>query len=128
MAVHITRTGVALTVGVIILGLAALGGLYAVKQHGEQARRDEAIAIAQQQLESESRQEVALNDGEDSTKTQPAQDEQSNGGERSSDSTSELPQTGAGSAWTILLAGVVTYVVVFFASSRVRVAQLARLS
>jgi FtsZ-interacting cell division protein ZipA len=66
MAVRITQSGVALTVGIIILTALIIGGLFWMKQTGEQARRDEAVKIAEEKLESQSNDGVALNEGEGS--------------------------------------------------------------
>lgn len=76
MAVRITQSGVALTVGIIILTGLIIGGLFWVKQTGEQARRDEAVQIAEEKLEEESNNGVALNDGEEAEKNE---SERSNG-------------------------------------------------
>lgn len=67
MAVRITRAGVALTVGIIILTGLLIGGLLWVRHSGEQARRAEAVKIAEQQLQEQSNQDVSLNDGESSS-------------------------------------------------------------
>jgi FtsZ-interacting cell division protein ZipA len=76
MAVRITQSGVALTVGIIILTALIIGGLFWVKQTGEQARRDEAVKIAEEKLESQSSDDVALNEGEEAEKNET---ERSNG-------------------------------------------------
>lgn len=68
MAVHITRAGVALTVGIIVLTGLVVGGLLWVRHAGEQARRDDALHVAEQNLEAQSNQEVALNEGNEATK------------------------------------------------------------
>ena len=77
---NVTRAGVGLVVGIIILGLLVLGGLWLVRERGEQARRAEAINIAEQQLQSDSDQEVAI-DTEDATEketdTPPVKEEES---------------------------------------------------
>ena len=54
MAVRITRAGVGLTVGIIVLALVVLGGLYLAKERGEQARRADAIEVAQRNLDAQS--------------------------------------------------------------------------
>ncbi len=61
MAIQVTRAGVALTVGIILLTAVVFGGLWYVGQRGEQARRDEAVNIAEQKLQDERDQQVAAN-------------------------------------------------------------------
>lgn len=119
MAVRITRAGVGLTIGIIILGLVVLGGLYLVKQRGEQARRDQAIQVAQQNLESQSNDNGATaptdtnstNSGSSSTDNS-SNSTSNNGASNSSNpsnsgtpnSASQLPQTGPADQWVSLLA------------------------
>lgn len=118
MAVHVTRTGVALTVGIIILGLLAFGGLYAVKQQGEQAQRNEAIAIAEQRLEAEADKDVALNGNDEVTDERSSESGQSTesgtdtSSQQGAESAGVLPQTGAGDIWMAPLVGLLTYFVV----------------
>lgn len=122
MAVHVTRTGVALTVGIIILAAAAFGALYVIQGQGEQARRQEAIQVAEEQLQAEANDEVALNDGDTDTSTSGTD---TTGAENTDTSTetpaetvTELPQTGpADGLLTALLAGAVTFVVVSYGTS-----------
>ena len=126
MAVRITRAGVGLTIGIIILGLAVLGGLYLVKQRGEEARRDQAIQIAQQNLESQSNNGTAptsdgsnssssTNNGSNSSNNSSNNGSQntsnlsnSNGSTSSNTATpntsTELPQTGPTEQWGSALA------------------------
>lgn len=85
MAVHVTRAGVALTVGIVVLTGLIIGGLYWVKETGEQARREDAIAIAERNLETQSENEGALNEGE-STETPPAEEPE--------DTSTTIPGTG----------------------------------
>lgn len=94
MAVRITQSGVALTVGIIILTALIVGGLFWVKQSGEQARRDEAVKIAEEKLEEESNDGVALNEGEGSENKE---SEQSNGEATSpsEESSESIPGSGA---------------------------------
>lgn len=91
MAVRITGAGVALTVGIIVVTGLIIGGLFWARQSGDQARRDEAVKIAEEQLKEES-SDVALNEGDET------QDEsQANGSEQGATSESEgtIPSTGA---------------------------------
>ena len=60
MAVRITQAGVALTVGIIIVTGLIIGGFFWVKTAGEQARRDDAIKIAEQNLEKQLLLETVL--------------------------------------------------------------------
>ena len=89
MAVYTKRTGLALTVGIIILSLVALGGLYLVKNQGEQARREEAVKVAEERLKAESEQEVALENGaanESATEEVVVEEESQAGSEQSASS------------------------------------------
>lgn len=112
MAVRITRAGVGLTVGIVILALVVLGGLYIAKERGEQARRDDAIEVAQENLESESETGVLAPSPE-------SENEQSGGSEAANNTTDdaddmpttgaevppeELPQTGPAEQLTALIA------------------------
>lgn len=135
MAVRITRAGVGLTIGVIILGLAVLGGLYLVKQRGEEARRDQAIQIAQQNLESQSNNGTAPTDNSSngSSSTNNGSNTSNNGSQSTNNSsnstgstssnsgsstpTSQLPQTGPAEEWGTMLAlalltfSIATYII-----------------
>lgn len=127
MAVRMTRAGVALTVGIIVLTGLIIGGLFWAKNTGEQARREEAIAIAEQNLEEESDEEIVLNEGNAS--------EEQNGqssGEVAQEATpdvapettpetstvSELPQTGPSNGAAIVSIGLLTFLGVSYYQSR----------
>ena len=124
---QVTRAGVGLVVGIIILGLLVLGGLWLVRDRGEQARRQDAIAIADQQLKKESDQGVALNtdDNKKSSTEQdpavqkPATTDQANGSTATNQpsSAAELPKTGPGST-SIVVIGVLSFAVMSFIRSR----------
>ncbi len=145
MAIRVTRAGVWLTVGIIVLTGAVLGGLYIAAQRGEQARRDEAIAIAEKNLEEQSKNDTALNQGsgtsgEDSTNESATGQSGSSGSTESNGATggtsssnsaspnnaasqqatvSELPQTGPVSGlFAALVGGIVTYAVIAYVRSR----------
>ena len=137
MAVRITRAGVALTVGIIILTGLLIGGLFWVRQSGEQARRDEAVKIAEQNLEDQSGNDVALNEG-DASKDETSNDDKSNTTDsEKSDNTSdtstqdmpstgtstpedadELPQTGTADVVPLIALGLVTFAGVSYYRSR----------
>ena len=135
MAVYTKRTGLALTVGIIILSLVALGGLYLVKNQGEQARREEAVKVAEERLKAESEQEVALENGaanESVTEEVVVEEESQAGSEQSAGSgtgagqgnggnvaaAEELPQTGSSEVLTAVALGVLTFSVATYAVSR----------
>ena len=144
MAVYTKRTGLALTVGIIILSLVALGGLYLVKNQGEQARREEAVKVAEERLKAESEQEVALENGaanESVTEEETVVEEGSQSGDDQSASAGagagtgantgagqgnggnvaaaeELPQTGSSEVLTAVALGVLTFSVATYAVSR----------
>lgn len=145
MAIRITRAGVGLTVGIIVLTAVVLGGLYLIQQRGEQARRDEAIKIAEQNLESQSNGEVALNEGESSANENGAESGAGSGEAATTDeaastnsessansganeatqsgstltTSTELPQTGpTESLMAAVLLGVGTFTALSFVRSR----------
>lgn len=137
MAVRITRSGVALTVGIIILTGLIIGGLFLVKGQGEQARRDEAVKIAEKNLEERSNEEVALNEGEEENNGESTANDESNGatnGEatevpqagtsdtpestESGVTAEELPQTGTGDSLAVVGAGALTFAGVAYLRSR----------
>ncbi len=117
MAIRITRAGVGLTVGIIVLTAVVLGGLYLIQQRGEQARRDEAIKIAEQNLESQSNGEVALNEGESSANENESENGTGNGAENgeaattneaastNTESSTSASETGATSNGNVPTAG-----------------------
>lgn len=109
MAIYVTRTGVALTVGIIVLTGLLIGGLFFVKNTSEQARRDEAIAVAEQQLEKESSGVASNGDTSSQTSgTDGAGGRTGQGG--SSESADMLPETGpAETTVSILGAGVIVF-------------------
>lgn len=131
MAIRITRAGVGLTIGIILLGLVVLGGLYFVKQRGEVARRDQALEIAQQNLESQS-QNGANTLSPDENNSSSTDENSSNGSSNGSSSTnsddqastntptpnSELPQTGPSDVAPVLILGLLTFMSVSFLASR----------
>lgn len=135
MAVRITRAGVGLTIGIIILALVVLGGLYLVKQRGEQARRDQAVKIAEQNLESQSNGANVLSP-DDSSKNSSNSSNSSNSGSQGSSSTSnnsssgssspsngvastgELPQTGPSDGIAFVALGLLTFAGVSYYISR----------
>lgn len=143
MAIRITQAGVALTVGIIGVIALIIGGLFYVKQNGEQARRQEAIEIAertlQSQSESKSGDQSKGDDNADSRDTNP--DAKDTNGTKDASGTKDtqgtrdtqgtpgagestptpgaLPETGPGEAIASLVAiGALTYAVAAFWRSR----------
>ena len=130
---NVTRAGVGLVVGIIILGLLVLGGLWLVRERGETARREEAITIAEQQLQQDSNEDAALNGNESSNEatdeattddTPAVADEPAGATENDRpataaepEATTTLPQTGPEAA-SIAVLGVLSFAVVSFIRSR----------
>ena len=135
MAVRITRAGVGLTVGIIVLALVVLGGLYLAKERGEQARRADSIEVAQQNLYAQSGTDTitpsvdgnteesgtkneesteSTNDSEASTNQEGTATEEST----TEQSPNELPQTGASETAAIIAVALLTFASVSYIASR----------
>jgi FtsZ-interacting cell division protein ZipA len=92
---RLTKAGILFIVGIILLGGLVTGGIFLVKNRGEAVRRDEAIKVAQQNLEDQSKvatQPVNVpSASEDTTKTEtPA----STDAAAPQADVTELPETG----------------------------------
>ena len=137
MAIHVTKNGVALTVGIIILTGLLIGGLFWVRSAGEQARRSDAVTAAEQNLTDETNKNVAIDsDGSNGDSSAKSDSSSSSSGSSSSNSstsnsssnsntatteTSELPQTGpADAVFVAIMLGVSTYVAASYVQSRQR--------
>jgi LPXTG-motif cell wall-anchored protein len=139
MAVRITGAGVALTVGIILVTALIIGGLFWAKHAGEQARSAETAKIAKEQLEGQSNDGVALNQGD---KSNNQSSNSSNGGSNGSgnagstgnsstttnsqpQSSNELPQTGPSDFIpSLLIVGLLTFGVASYVTSRNALRQL----
>lgn len=134
MAIRITRAGVALTVGIIVVTGLIIGGLFLAKNQGEQARRDDAIRIAEQNLEEQSSEGVSLGGGESNTETTQSEESTESAGEGSTSTESsseaasgdvastsaaeELPATGPADVTALLVIGLITFAGVSYFRSR----------
>ena len=139
MAIRVTRAGMGLAVGIILLAAVVFGGLWLVKDRGEQARREEAVKIAEQKLNEESSREVATesqgNQQEQEEQNQQEQaNQQQNGSatlpgatQNESENTNtsgttatELPQTGPveNALVAIVAIGLITFTGVSYLRSR----------
>lgn len=130
---NVTRAGVGLVVGIIILGVLVWGGLSIVRDRGEQARQAEAIKIADEQLKTESEKGVALNPDKDKDSNPKTESQNGISGSGSQGSTStaqpggstsgsasnaaELPKTGPEAA-SIVALGLLTFATLSFVRSR----------
>ena len=149
MAIRITRPGILVAVSIIVMAGALIGGLLWAKHAGEQARRADAVKVAEERLKSESDRDVALNEGGKGSKSTSEGGSQGSGDTKqgseqnseqkdstgSADSSQlpgtganngavqvgELPQTGAGE---FLASLVGLWFVVFAAVSYVRSVRL----
>jgi hypothetical protein len=99
-----------------------------VRERGDQARREAAITIADQQLKAESDEDIALNTGEGANgeSTEPAPVEESPATTSPTDnpaaanqpsSVAELPRTGPEAA-SIVAIGVLSFALLSFMRSR----------
>jgi len=125
---QVTRAGVGLVVGIIILAALVFGGLWLVRERGEQARREEAIAIADQQLKDESNQETAINT-DDANKESESTPEAQSGASSTQSSTNQASNAASGAAVTelpqtgpqenaIIVFGILAFAVASFVRSR----------
>jgi len=132
----ITRAGVGLVVGIILLAALVIGILFFVRERGEQARRTDAINIADQQLKEDSDKGIAANPESDNSSTKsdeqaptvqtPAQPApQSSSQTTPSTSTpnpSELPKTGpVDQLGEVAVLSMLTFSVVSYVVSRKRI-------
>ena len=134
MAIRITRGGVGLAIGILVLGLVLVGGLYVAKERGEQARREEAIQIAEQNLESESNGSGVTDperdssngtaNGDDSTSNEDDKNAPVSGSEEDDSDemattgvTDELPQTGPTEAVAVLAIALLAFTGVSYFNS-----------
>jgi len=135
MAVRITRAGVALTVGIILVAGLIIGGFFLARQSSEQARRTEAIKIAEQNLEGLANQETALNEGDENENSSEgaANTEENASNESTNESTAteeatdpsretsevnQLPETGIADMSALIVIGLVTFAGVSYYQSR----------
>ncbi|MGV9002348.1 MAG: hypothetical protein ACOH18_05340 [Candidatus Saccharimonadaceae bacterium] len=133
MALRITQTGVALTVGIIVVTGLMIGGFFIVKNSGEQARREDAIKIAEQSLNDQSNNGVALNNDSnktsnesttspdeattnDGTTTESA--DSSSHAETSNQTATQLPQTGpVNQLVNLMVIALLTFSIVTYVTS-----------
>ena len=148
MAVRITRTGLGLTVGIIVLALVVLGGLYLAKERGEQARRADALEVAQQTLDAQSgtgaltpsidgeteqsgtategsgaangstEESTAGSNGTGQSATSQAEQDTKPAGNTAQSSPSQLPQTGPVEGASIIAAALLAFSVASYTTSR----------
>ena len=122
MAMHITRTGVTLTVGIIVLTALLIGGLFWVKNAGEQARHDQAITAAEETLKNETDNSPIAKEDEKGSESNDNSADNGNvvsSGSSSSTSASNLPETGTSEVFiTALLLGLVAYAMAIYFQSR----------
>lgn len=136
----ITRAGVGLVVGIILLAALVIGILFFVRERGEQARRTDAINIADQQLKEDSDKGIAANPESDNSSTksdeqaptvqtpaQPAPQSSSQTTPQTTPSTStpnpsELPKTGpVDQLGEVAVLSMLTFSVVSYVVSRKRI-------
>lgn len=134
MAMRVTRAGVGLIIGIIVLAGLVWGGLYLVKQRGEVARRNETLKIAEQKLTDESNKDVAIdqtdkngNTGATTDSTKPNETSNNSSGANGSNGlpstgpnqdVTELPQTGPTDLLAIVPLAAITFAAGSYIASR----------
>lgn len=111
---RITRAGVVFVLGILVLAGLVLGGIWVVRERAEQARRDEAIKIASENLEEESEEVVTPANQEVSAPDE--EDKGASAGE-SPAPTEELPATG-GELSGLLAVTVLSLAAALYVTSR----------
>jgi len=92
---RVTRVGVLFIIGIIVLAGLVTGGIFLVKNRGEAVRREEAVKIAEQNLEDQSRVAVQPVPAQESTVETAADPDTTDEATAVPSSTTEaLPQTG----------------------------------
>lgn len=138
MAVRITRAEVALTVGIILVTGLIIGGFFWARESSEQARRNEAIKVAEQNLQGLANEDTALNKGDENSGsgegatgseegTSNESTNESSGSTSTENSTdtaqndtsvSELPATGIESALPVMAAAALAFSITAYVQSR----------
>lgn len=137
-----TRLGIILAVGIIVVAAIVGVGLYMLKQQGQQARREDAVKAAEQNLKDQSQQGVALNQGDtdanknqsqsgasDQQNTSQSQANQSNTSNSNSQApnnsssqtganASQLPQTGPEDTATVIAIAALSFSIAGYIQSR----------
>jgi len=120
---RVTRVGVLFIVGIIVLAGLVTGGIFLVKNRGEAVRREEAVKVAEQNLEDQSKVAVQPVPAEEST-AQGATDPDAAGETVTSTPTAtaeELPQTGPAelqAIGNIVIVALLALSVSFYVTSR----------
>jgi hypothetical protein len=119
---RITRAGIVFIGGIIVLAALIWGGIWLVRERGEQARRDEAVKVAQENLEEQSGTitETVTNDEEEQT-------EASTQTPQPSAPAAELPATG-GSFGALVAITALALAGAYYASSRRDLRRAGRIS
>lgn len=113
---RITRTGVVFVLGIIVLTAAVFGGIWFVHDRGEQARRQEAAKIAQQNLEEQSKPTTNTSTG-NGTVTPPTTEAESETPATGTTNSAALPETGADPSQVIIVT-LLTLAGAYYATSR----------
>ena len=117
---RLTRTGVVFVVGVVVLAALVFAGIWYVQQRGEQARRAEAIKVAEETLKDQS--EIAVETKPDNGAVNSGTVNPQTGSSTTTNSTTtntatELPATGPEIA-NIAIITVLALSVAYYMASR----------
>lgn len=118
---RLTRFGVAVVVGIVLLTALVIGGLLIARDRGEQAQRAEAVKIAEEKLKQEADKGVALEVTIPGSEKDEAGEQ---GGANSSSETAQtpgtatqLPETGP-EVLSIVAVGAISFAVASYIRSR----------
>ena len=116
---RLTRTGAVFVIGILVLGGLVTGGIFYVKNHGEQVRREEAVKIAEENLKNQSEVKTQPVDTTDSSdKTQTTSPDDATKTVVAQTQPEALPETGPESISSVLIIAILALSVSFYVASR----------
>jgi hypothetical protein len=122
---RITRTGIIFVLGIIILAGLVFGGIWLVRERGEQVRRQEAVKIAEQNLETQSqaptetKPEAKPETNTETTSTPTQTDTETKPASTvAATNSGTLPETGPGDIAQVIVVAILALAGAYYVTSR----------